>query len=138
MSETQPTESAGVLAEISRAMVRLHKEQFGRGPTHARTDFAGRDTVVCTLEDVLLPAERAMVEMGEDQRVRESRTFLQAATAPLFVSTVEEILNREIRAFSSAVDPKADVVFEVFALQPPGPTSQSDGRGPTGDGRRTP
>jgi len=131
MSETQATESISVLAEISRAMVRLHKEQFGRGPTHARTDFAGRDTVVCTLEDALLPAERSMVEMGEDQRVRESRTFLQAATAALFVRTVEEILGREVRAFSSAIDPKADVVFEIFALQP-GLSSQTDGHGRIG------
>lgn len=128
MSETQPTESTSVLAEISRAMVRLHKEQFGRGPTHARTDFAGRDTVVCTLEDALLPAERSMVEMGEDQRVRESRTFLQAATAALFVSTVEEILGREVRAFASAIDPMADVVYEIFTLHPT-PSSQTDGHG---------
>ena len=136
MSETRPTESISVLAEISRAMVRLHKEQFGRGPTHARTDFAGRDTVACTLEDALLPAERSMVEMGEDQRVRESRTFLQAATAALFVRTVEEILGREVRAFSSAIDPKADVVYEVFTLQPT-PNSQIDGHGPVG-GRSAP
>jgi uncharacterized protein YbcI len=129
MSETRASESYSALAEVSRAMVRLHKEQFGRGPTHARTDFAGSDTLVCTLENALLPAERAMVEMGEDQRVRESRTFLQAATAALFVDTVEEILGRKVRAFSSAIDPKADVVFEVFALQP-ADSAQSDGRDP--------
>ena len=54
----------------SREMVRLYKEQFGRGPTHARSDFAGRDTLVCTLENALLPAERAMVEAGATDRVR--------------------------------------------------------------------
>jgi hypothetical protein len=30
------------LAEISREMVRLYRVQFGRGPTRARSDFAGR------------------------------------------------------------------------------------------------
>jgi uncharacterized protein YbcI len=129
MSETRASESYSALAEVSRAMVRLHKEQFGRGPTHARTEFAGSDALVCTLEHAMLPAERAMVEIGEDQRVRESRTFLQAATAALFVDTVEEILGRKVRAFSSAIDPKADVVFEVFALQP-ADSAQSDGRDP--------
>jgi len=107
-------------------MVRLHKEQFGRGPTHARTDFAGSDTLVCTLEHALLPAERAMVEMGEDQRVRESRTFLQAATATLFIETVEQIIGRKVRGFSSAIDPQADIVFEVYAFQP-ADGAQSDG-----------
>jgi uncharacterized protein YbcI len=43
-----PTHS--VRAEISREMVRLYKDQFGRGPTKARTEFAGPDIVVCTLE----------------------------------------------------------------------------------------
>jgi uncharacterized protein YbcI len=129
ISETRASERYSALAEVSRAMVRLHKEQFGRGPTHARTDFAGSDTLVCTLEHAMLPAERAMVEMGEDQRVRESRTFLQAATATLFIETLEGIIGREVRAFSSAIDPKADVVYEVFTLQPLD-GAQSDGRGP--------
>jgi uncharacterized protein YbcI len=46
-----------VLAEISRQMVKLYKEQFGRGPTKARTDFAGPDTVICTLEQSFTLAE---------------------------------------------------------------------------------
>jgi hypothetical protein len=45
-----------VLAEISRGMVRLYKEQFGRGPTKARTNFAGTDIMIVTLEDTFTPA----------------------------------------------------------------------------------
>ncbi len=37
-----------VRAEISREMVRLYKELFGRGPTKARTEFAGSDIVICS------------------------------------------------------------------------------------------
>src|SRR5215208_7350331 len=129
MSETHATQAGQTLAAVSNAIVRLHKEQFGRGPTHARTDFAGSDTLVCTLEHALLPAERAMVEMGEDQRVRESRTFLQAATATLFIETVEGIIGRKVRAFSSAIDPLADVVYEVFTLHSVD-GAHSDGHGP--------
>ena len=128
MAEPQ-TQQGSALAAASSAMVRLHKEQFGRGPTHARADFAGRDVLVCTLENALLPAERAMVELGEAQKVRESRTFLQAATADLFIGAVEDILGRKVRAFSSAIDPEAGVVFEVFAFQPR-EDGQSDGAGP--------
>ena len=71
----------GALAAISSTLVALHKEQFGRGPTRARSNFAGDDTLVCVLEDALLPAERVMVQMGDQQRVRESRAALQAATS---------------------------------------------------------
>jgi uncharacterized protein YbcI len=46
------------LAEVSREMVRIYKDQFGRGPTRARSDFAGPDLIVCTLEDTLTPAEK--------------------------------------------------------------------------------
>ena len=54
-----------VRAEISREMVRLYKELFGRGPTKARTEFAGPDIVICTLENTFTPAERSLAEMGE-------------------------------------------------------------------------
>lgn len=132
MSDIPTEQRSGrlALAAVSKAMVLLHKEQFGRGPTSARTDFAGPDTVVCTLEDALLAAERAMVEMGEQQRVRETRTILQVATADKFIRAVEENLYRKVRAFASAVDPDAAVVFEVFALEPIETSRSDDGSGP--------
>jgi uncharacterized protein YbcI len=129
MSETHAAQVGRTLAAVSNAIVKLHKEQFGRGPTHARTDFAGRDTLVCTLEDALLPAEKAMVESGRTDRVRESRTDLQAATADLFIRSIEDILDRKVRAFASAIDPEAGVVFEVFSLRSE-EGSRTDGRGP--------
>jgi len=104
------------LQAVSRAMVALHKEQFGRGPTEARSNFAGADVLVCTLRDALLPAERKMVEMGQQTRVRESRIAFQAATQPEFVTAVEQIVDRQVIAFSSGVDPDANVVFEIFCF----------------------
>ena len=66
------------LADISNAMVRLYKEQFGR-PTKASTHYAGRDILVATLEHSLTPAEHNMAAMGEVQRLRELRMFFQHA-----------------------------------------------------------
>src|SRR3954451_9331403 len=85
-------QDGAVLAAVSNAMVALHKEQFGRGPTVARSNFAGADTLVCILEDALLPAERAMVEIGDQNRVRETRSFYQAATADQFIESVEALI----------------------------------------------
>jgi uncharacterized protein YbcI len=120
MAEIRPHEqrTAAVLAAVSSAMVSLHKEQFGRGPVRARTDFAGDDVLVCVLEDALLPAERTMVMMGDQQRVRESRTAFQAATRDQFVGALEAIVGRRVVAFASATDPDAGVVWEVFNLEP--------------------
>jgi uncharacterized protein YbcI len=107
-----------VLAEISREMVRLYKEQFGRGPTKARTNFAGPDIVISTLEDTFTPAERKLAEMGEHQRLRDTRLYFQHATEDEFRSVIERILGRKVRAFNSAVDTEVDVCVEVFHLQP--------------------
>ena len=120
MTETRPDEAraGGMLAAVSSVLVSLHKEQFGRGPTSARAHFAGHDMLVCVMEDALLPAERTMVKMGEQQRVRESRTAFQAATSDQFVSAVEGIVRREVKAFASAIDPDNGIVWEVFNFAP--------------------
>jgi uncharacterized protein YbcI len=106
-----------VRAEISREMVRLYKGQFGRGPTRARTEFAGPDIVISTLEDSLTPAERRMAEMGEHQRLRDTRTFFQHATEENFCAVIEGLLKRKVRAFVSGIDTSQDVSAEVFYLE---------------------
>jgi uncharacterized protein YbcI len=129
MPDTQ--EASGTfraLDAVSTAMVKLHKEQFGRGPKRARSNFAGPDTLVCVLEDVLLPAELKLVELGEHNRVRDARVAYQAATEAEFITAIEEIVSRKVRAFASAVDPDRNVVFECFTLEP----RQQDGDGTIG------
>jgi uncharacterized protein YbcI len=125
VSETQgqDQQAIGVLSSVSNAMVALHKEQFGRGPTRARSNFAGPDTLVCVLEDALLPAERKLVELGDEQRVRDSRTAFQAATENEFIAAVEAIVHRKVRAFASGIDAASAVVFETFVLESAKPAS---------------
>jgi uncharacterized protein YbcI len=111
----------GLLGEISNAMVRVFKEHFGRGPTVARTYWAGPDTLVCLLEDTLTPAERRLVDMGEHQRLRESRAFFQYASVAEFCEPVERITGRKVRAFHSSVDSEVSGhSAEVFVLHPEG------------------
>ena len=129
MADTQEASgTARSLEAVSTALVKLHKEQFGRGPTKGRAHFAGPDTIVCVLEDVLLPAELKMVEMGDQNRVRDARVAFQAATQAEFVTAVEQIVYRKVRAFASGVDPDSNVVFECFAFEP----HQQDGDGTIG------
>jgi uncharacterized protein YbcI len=128
MRGTHELSEGNRLQAVSNAMVKLHKEQFGRGPTNARSYFAGPDTLVCTLEDALLPAERTMVDMGEHHRVRESRMFLQVASQEQFVGAVEELVSRKVRAFASAIDPAPGVVFEIFSFEPS--ATHGDGSSP--------
>lgn len=117
------------LAALSNAMVRLYKERFGRGPTKARTVYAGRDAVLCTLENTFTPAEAALVRMGEHQRLRDTRLFFQYASEEQFTSAVEEITGRKVRAFISGVDTEKDVSSELFYLEPTGRSSPHPGEG---------
>src|SRR3954454_16692479 len=109
---------ASPLVAVSNALVKLHKDQFGRGPTNSRAYFAGPDALMCVLEDALLPAERKLVELGDPGRVRDSRVAFQAATQDDFISAVEEITGRKAVSFASAVDPGANVVSENFPFAP--------------------
>jgi uncharacterized protein YbcI len=110
-------DSDSVRATLSREMVRLYKEQFGRGPTRAKTEFAGPDIVIITLENSLTPAEQSLVEMGEHQRLRDTRMYFQHATEKEFRGVIERILDRRVRAFVSGIDTCADVSSEVFHLE---------------------
>jgi uncharacterized protein YbcI len=120
--EPAPSQADGlqssVLADISREMVGLYKEQFGRGPTKTRTNFAGRDIVIVTLEDSLTPAERRLAEMGEHQRLRDTRLYFQHATEEQFKGVIERLLDRKVRAFISGIDTHQDVSSEIFYLAP--------------------
>jgi uncharacterized protein YbcI len=104
--------------QLSNEMVRLYKELFGRGPASARTDFAGPDCVVVSLEQTLTPAERSMVELGELHRLRDVRLFFQHAREQDFRDTTERITRRRVRAFVSGMDVEQDVAVEVFFLEP--------------------
>jgi uncharacterized protein YbcI len=122
--EQQPTaDEARISAvmEVSNAMVRLYKEIFGRGPTSARTHWAGPDALVAFLEDTLTPAERNMVRMGEHQRLRDTRMFFQYATVREFCEPVEQITGRKVRSFLSSIDTEVEgLSIETFVLHPAG------------------
>jgi uncharacterized protein YbcI len=118
------------LAELSKEMVRLYKEQFGRGPTKARTNYAGPDTVICTLEDTFTPAERRLAEMGEHQRLRDTRLYFQHASENEFREAAERILQRRVRAFISGVDTERDLSSEIFYLVREERSAGGDGHSP--------
>lgn len=116
-----PDAEPGMMLAISREMNRLFKEQFGRGATKVRTEWAGPNAVVCFLEDTLTPAERNMVRMGEHQRLRDVRMFFQYSTIREFCEPIERLTGRKVRSFQSAIDTEVDgLVTETFLLHPEG------------------
>lgn len=109
-----------VLSTISNEMVRLYKEQFGRGPTRTRTHWAGPDVLVVTLEQTFTPAERSLQRMGEHKRLRDLRLLFQYASVPAFCEPIERLVGRKVRAFVSGIDTHADIATELYLLHPRG------------------
>ncbi len=119
--ESYAERDRSILTEVSNELVRLFKEQFGRGPTSARAAWAGPDVLTVVLEDTLTPAERNMARMGEHERLRETRMFFQYASVREFCEPIERLTGRRVRAFVSGIDTAADgLCVETFVLHPPG------------------
>ena len=117
---------AAMSAAISRAMVGLYKEQFGRGPTKTSTYWCSPDLITVTLEDTFTPAERSLQRMGEHHRLRDTRMFFQYATVREFCDPVERITGRRVRAFISGIDTEVDgLSLETFILHPEGSDAPS-------------
>ena len=116
----QGTNDHGVLSAISNEMVRIYKDQFGRGPTKTRTQWAGPDILVVTLEQTFTPAERKLRELNEHERLRELRLLFQYSSVTVFCEPVEQLTGRKVRAFISGIDTALDLASEMFVLHPVG------------------
>jgi uncharacterized protein YbcI len=114
------TNEHGMMSAISNEMVRIYKSQFGRGPTKTRSQWAGPDVLVVTLEQTLTPAEHSLCRLGEHGRLRELRLLFQYAELELFCEPVERLTGRKVRAFLSSIDSVADIATETFVMHPPG------------------
>jgi uncharacterized protein YbcI len=130
----RPDGDRNVLMAISDEMVRLYKQQFGRGPTSARAMWAGPDVLTVVLESTLTAAERNLVRLGEHQRLRETRLFFQYASVREFCRSVERLTGRRVRSFVSGTDTEVDgLSVETFVLWPEG---DEDGPSRADGGRR--
>jgi uncharacterized protein YbcI len=120
MADEPVMNEQGTLSAISNEMVRIYKDQFGRGPTKTRTVWAGPDILLVTLEQTFTPAERRLRELGEHARLRELRMLFQYADTKLFCEPIERLTGRTVRAFVSGIDTDSDLASELFVLHPPG------------------
>jgi uncharacterized protein YbcI len=106
-----------VLAEVTNAVVRLHRSHYGKGPTRSKS-YLIDDVLICVMRDVFTTVERTLIESGEADRVRETRLAFEDAMRDRFTAAVEEILGRRVTGFTTQVLLDQDVAIEVFVLEP--------------------
>ena len=118
MRESKPTGAVGeALADISNALVGLHKRFYGKGPVRAKT-FLVDNTVLCLLEGGFTIVERTLIDIGRDQVVRDLRHNFQLAMQDQYTEVVESRLGRKVVAYLSQVHTDPDIAVELFMLEP--------------------
>jgi uncharacterized protein YbcI len=105
------------LEEITRSVVRLHKEYTGHGPTQARTHI-GEDLVVCVLHGGFSRAERTLLERGRAEAVIDQRQALDDTLGQPLSDMIERLVGRRVVGFTSAVQPASELSTLVFLLEP--------------------
>jgi uncharacterized protein YbcI len=111
--------TAGQLnAAIARAVVQVHHEYVGRGPTKARAFFR-EEVVVVLMQYVMTTAERSLVADGREHAIVRERRELHAAMRPRLVAAVEGATRCRVLAAlgDHAIEP--DLTVAVFVLDRP-------------------
>jgi uncharacterized protein YbcI len=117
--EEAPVERGSARSAIANAIVRLHAEHYGRGPTRARAHIAD-DFVLVVLEDVFTTAERTLVANGHGQQVVAARDAFNQVLRDEFVATVERATGRRVRTFFCQTSVEPESAVELFLLEPDG------------------
>src|SRR3954454_25356417 len=115
MAEGDRSSLGEMRATISREIVRLQAEYYGKGPTRAKT-YIVEDLVVVVLEESFTRAEKTLAERGERGAIQEIRRRFQQHMAESFTNVVEQATGRKVRVFLSETDIARDVSVEMFLL----------------------
>ena len=114
----------GLYIAISNAVVRLVRENTGRGPTKARTTIRA-NVVLVMLEQTLTKGEKNLALKGREDKVIEIRHEFQEAMRDECVAEIGQLTGRKVIAFMSANHIDPDIGAEIFVLD--GPPQHVDG-----------
>lgn len=113
------------LAALSREIVRIRSEHYGKGAPEAKS-FLCDDLLVCVMKGGLTQLERNLLDHGDGDLVRQLRLRFQTNMAATFISAVERISGHRVLTYQSQVLFDPDHVIEMFVLGPPVATSAAN------------
>ncbi|MHB1420433.1 MAG: Na-translocating system protein MpsC family protein [Bacillota bacterium] len=102
--------------EITNAMIKLQKEQTGRGGDGE--SFIIKDLVLVRLKEVLTPAERQLARDPEGKRlIKDLRSRLEAITRPALEDIIHQITGLRVVSVHSDISTKTGERIDVFVLE---------------------
>lgn len=105
-----------VLAAISREMVRLKAQHYGKGAVEAKT-FVNDDFLFVVLKGGMTKVEETLVGSGDEALVRQVRLRFQEQMRQAFTDAVERLTGRRVLQYQSQVVFNPDYTFEIFLLE---------------------
>lgn len=118
MADSQTLRGGQLNAAVTSALVGIHTEHLGRGPTTAST-FHYRNVIVTLMYDVLTRAERTLGRGVRDDAIRGARRLFQSAMENDFREAVERLTGRRVVAFIGGNELEPDVAAQLFVLDEP-------------------
>jgi uncharacterized protein YbcI len=105
----------GVRGNISRRIVQLHKEFYGKGPTQAQTYYHD-DVVVVVMSGGFTRVEETLLREGRGDSVIQQRKDFQEVMVERFRQVIEEETGRTVVAVMSSSHQHPDLLGEIFVL----------------------
>ncbi len=101
---------------ISRRIVQLHKEFYGKGPTKAKTYING-DLVVVLMRGGFTRVEETLLQEGRGDSVIQQRADFQSVMVDRFKEVIEDETGRKVVAMMSGSHQHPDLLGEMFVLE---------------------
>jgi uncharacterized protein YbcI len=111
-----PHDGGDIRGNVSRRMVQLHKEFYGRGPEKAKTYYNG-DLVVVLMRGGFTKVEETLLKEGRGDSVIQQRADFQKVMLERFSAVIEEETGRKVVAMMSGSHQHPDLLAEVFVLE---------------------
>jgi len=118
MSETTDPPGRSKSAQISDALVKIIREQTGRGPVSCRVTMDS-NAIFAVLHETLTKGEQTLLDNGHADEVLALRRAFQAVARTAFVAEVERITGRKVETFMSTNHTVPDRACEIFLLDGP-------------------
>ncbi len=115
MSERDPLTGGELNAALTSALVGIHTDYVGRGPTSASTFHHG-NVVVTLMHGVLTTAERALARSDPTGTVTHMRQLLQGTMEHELREAVERLTGRKVIAFVGGNHIEPDIGAQLFIL----------------------
>ncbi len=129
MSDGEQLTGGRLNAALAEAVVQIHNQYVGRGPSRGQAFFRN-NVIVVVMEEALTKAEQSLVESGRESHVLAMRQEFQRTMEDDLIAAVERLTGCKVLAFMSDNHVDPDMAAELFVLDQsvPGEPGRGVGR----------